>query len=65
MGVDVDPKTHKVGAAASANIYDPVVIHIGREIKARDPKNVMALHVPVHDGRFITRIGHGTDPTSR
>lgn len=43
MGVDVDPKTLEVTAAASAHAYDQAVIHVGEEIKARDPKNLTAL----------------------
>jgi hypothetical protein len=65
MDVDVDPKTLEVAPAASAPIYDQAVIHIGEEIKARDPKNITAHRVPAREGRFFARIGHGTDPTSR
>ena len=43
MGVDVDPKTLEVAAAASAHAYEQAVIHVGEEIKARDPKNLTAL----------------------
>ena len=43
MGVDVDPKTLEVAAAASAHAYDQAVIHVGEEIKARNPKNLTAL----------------------
>jgi hypothetical protein len=65
MGVNVDTKTLEVAAAASARIYDQAVIHIGEEIKARDPENITAHHLSAREGRFIARIGHGTDPTSR
>ena len=65
MGIDLDPKTPEVAAAASAHIYDQAVIHISEEIKARDPENITTHHVPACEGRFIARIGHGTDPTSR
>jgi len=43
MGVDVDPKTLEVAAAAAAHAYDQSVIHVGEEIKARDPQNLAAL----------------------
>lgn len=43
MGVDVDPKTLEVTAVASAHAYDQAVIHVGEEIKARDPQNLTAL----------------------
>lgn len=43
MGVDVDPKTLEVAAAASAHAYDQAAIHVGEEIKARDPSNLTAL----------------------
>jgi hypothetical protein len=43
MGVDVDPKTLEVSAAASAHAHDQAVLHVGEEIKARDPKNLTAL----------------------
>jgi hypothetical protein len=43
MGVDVDPKTLEVAAAASAHAYDQALIHVGEEIKARDPQNLSAL----------------------
>ena len=65
MGIDIDPKTLEVAAAASAHIYDQAVIHIAEEIKAPDTKNITAHHVPARKGGFIARIGHGTDPTSR
>ena len=43
MGVDIDPKTLEVSAAASAHAYDQAIIHVGEEIKARDPSNLTAL----------------------
>ena len=38
--IDVDPKTLEVGAAASAHAYEQAIVHIGEEIKARDPSNL-------------------------
>ena len=43
MGVDVDPQTLAISAAASAHAYEQATIHIGEEIKARDPSNLTAL----------------------
>jgi hypothetical protein len=41
--IDVDPKTLEVGASASAHAYEQGIVHVGEEIKARDPKNLDAL----------------------
>ncbi len=41
--IDVDPKTLEVGAAASAHAYEQGILHVGEEIKARDPNNLDAL----------------------
>jgi hypothetical protein len=41
--IDVDPKTLEVGAAASTHAYTQAIVHIGEEIKARDPNNLAAL----------------------
>jgi hypothetical protein len=41
--IDVDPKTLEVAAAASAHAYEQAIIHVGEEIKARDPNNLSAL----------------------
>jgi len=43
VGVDVDPKVLADSAAASAHAYEQATIHIGEEIKARDPSNLSAL----------------------
>lgn len=43
MGVDVDPKTLQVTAAASTHAYAQARAHIDEEIKARDPSNLDAL----------------------
>jgi hypothetical protein len=43
VGVDVDPKVLAASAAASAHAYEQATIHIGEEIKARDPSNLSAL----------------------
>lgn len=43
MGVDVDPEVLAISAAASAHAYEQAAIHIGEEIKARDPTNLTAL----------------------
>jgi hypothetical protein len=43
MSIDVDPKTLEVGAAAAAHAYEQAIVHIGEEIKARDPSNLDAL----------------------
>ncbi len=43
MGVDVDPQTLEVATAASVHAYDQALIHVGEEIKARDPSNLTAL----------------------
>ena len=43
MGVDVDPQVLASSAAASAHAYEQATIHIGEEIKARDPGNLTAL----------------------
>jgi len=40
---DVDPEALEIAAAASAHAYEQAIIHIGEEIKARDPKNLAAL----------------------
>jgi len=41
--IDVDPKTLEVSAAASAHAFEQAIVHVGEEIKARDPKNLGAL----------------------
>jgi hypothetical protein len=41
--IDVDAKTLEVVAGASAHAYEQAIVHIGEEIKARDPKNLTAL----------------------
>lgn len=43
MGVDVDPKLLETAAAASAHAYEQGIVHVGEEIKARDPSNLSAL----------------------
>jgi hypothetical protein len=43
MGVDIDPQTLAIGAAASAHAAQQAHVHIGEEIKARDPSNLTAL----------------------
>jgi hypothetical protein len=43
MGVDVDPHTLAISAAASAHAEEQATIHIAEEIKARDPSNLTAL----------------------
>lgn len=43
MGVDIDPEVLASSAAASAHAYEQAAIHIGEEIKARDPSNLTAL----------------------
>lgn len=43
MGVDVDPNTLAITAAASAHAYQQARNHIDEEIKARDPSNLDAL----------------------
>lgn len=43
MGVDVDPTTLAITAAASAHAYQQARNHIDEEIKARDPSNLDAL----------------------
>lgn len=43
MGIDVDPSILEVAAAASAHAYEQAIIHVGEEIKARDPRNLVAL----------------------
>jgi hypothetical protein len=43
MGVDIDPEVLASGAAASAHAYEQAIIHVGEEIKARDPSNLTAL----------------------
>jgi hypothetical protein len=43
MGVDVDPKVLEVTAAASAYALEQAKVHVGEEIKARDPSNLTAL----------------------
>ena len=40
MAIDIDPKTLETAAAASAHAYEQAIIHIGEEIKARDPSNL-------------------------
>jgi hypothetical protein len=41
--IDVDPKTLEVSAAASAHAFEQAIVHVGEEIKARDPNNLSAL----------------------
>ncbi len=41
--IDVDPKTLEIGAAASAHAYEQAIVHVGEEIKARDPNNLTTL----------------------
>jgi hypothetical protein len=41
--IDVDPKTLEIGAAASAHAYEQAIVHIGEEIRARDPQKLDAL----------------------
>jgi hypothetical protein len=41
--IDVDPKTLEIGAAASAHAYEQAIVHVGEEIRARDPNNLTAL----------------------
>jgi hypothetical protein len=43
MGVDVDPEVLAAAAAASAHAYEQAIVHVGEEIKARDPGNLTAL----------------------
>lgn len=43
MSVGVDPKILDVTAAAAAEAYDKAILHVGEEIKARDPSNLSAL----------------------
>jgi hypothetical protein len=43
MGVDIDPKTLALTAAATAAARDKAVLHVDEEIKARDPENLTAL----------------------
>ena len=43
MGVDVDPEILEASAAASRHAYEQAVLHVGEEIKARDPSNLTAL----------------------
>ncbi len=43
MGVDIDPEILETTAAASAHAFEQAIIHVGEEIKARDPKNLDAL----------------------
>lgn len=43
MGVDVDPLVLANSAAATAHAHEQAVVHIGEEIKARDPSNLTAL----------------------
>ena len=41
--IDVDPKTLEIGAAASAHAFEQAIVHIGEEIRARDPQKLDAL----------------------
>jgi hypothetical protein len=43
MGVDIDPEVLASGAVASAHAYEQAIVHVGEEIKARDPSNLTAL----------------------
>lgn len=43
MGVDVDPLVLASSAGASAHAHEQAAVHIGEEIKARDPSNLTAL----------------------
>lgn len=43
MGVDVDPQVLASIAAATAHAHEQAAVHIGEEIKARDPSNLSAL----------------------
>jgi hypothetical protein len=41
--IGVDPKTLEIGAAASAHAFEQAIVHIGEEIRARDPQKLDAL----------------------
>ena len=41
--IDVDAGVLAVSAAASAHAYEQAIVHVGEEIKARDPSNLTAL----------------------
>lgn len=43
MSTDADPKVLELAAAASAHAYEEAILHVGEEIKARDPNNLDAL----------------------
>ena len=43
MGVDVDPETLEKSAEASLHAQEQALVHIGEEIKARDPGDLRAL----------------------
>jgi hypothetical protein len=47
--IDVDPKVLEIGAVASAHAYEQAIVHVGEEIKARDPKNLTALVASLAD----------------
>lgn len=40
MAIDVDPEGLAGAAAASAHAFEQAIVHIGEEIKARDPNNL-------------------------
>jgi hypothetical protein len=41
--IDVDAEVLATAAAASAHAYEQAIVHVGEEIKARDPSNLAAL----------------------
>ena len=41
--IDVDAGVLAASAAASAHAYEQAIVHVGEEIKARDPSNLTAL----------------------
>lgn len=43
MAIDVDPQVLATAAEASKHAYEQAIVHIGEEIKARDPNNLDAL----------------------
>ena len=55
--IDVDAGTLEASAAASAHAYEQAIVHVGEEIKARDPSNLTALVGSLaHEGPYAYTI---------
>lgn len=50
MGVDVDPQTLGTSAGASLHAQEQALVHVGEEIKARDPSDLRALMASLAPG---------------